>query len=202
MSDNLKDTKFYLKDFENTYNSLLNMGQTVITIRADRCLETHDVVMLLNLLIKAANDTSRKEPTPERVLFNGPATVMFFDDGTKTVSKCNGDEFDPLFGIIACAVRKAGRNRVRVDSWEPFIQFLADNLGSAKECRFLAEVLNMTADAWELDWVDETMGEWASKKDEESFEESFGDPDPQPEPETLQEQVRQTIRDLIDRGEL
>lgn len=142
---------------------------------------------------------------PTKVLFNGPATVTFFDDGTKVVTKAkDGDEFDPLFGIIACMVRKVGKNRVTVDSWEPFIQFLAENLGSARECRFLADVLNATADAWELDWVDESMGEWAEQKADESFDASFGEAD---DTETSEdkarcERTRQTIRDLMDSGEL
>lgn len=145
------------------------------------------------------------DPKPTKVIFNGPATVTFFDDGTKVVTKAkDGDEFDPLFGIIACMVRKVGKNRVTVDSWEPFIQFLAENLGSAKECRFLADVLNATADAWDLDWVDESMGEWAEQKADESFDACFGEADDTEtnEDKARCERTRQTIRDLMDRGEL
>lgn len=46
----------------------------------------------------------------ERVLFNDPATIVFWTDGTKTVVKCRkGDKFDPEKGIaMACAKKLMG----------------------------------------------------------------------------------------------
>lgn len=143
----------------------------------------------------------------ERVIFNGPATVTFFTDGTKTVTKAkDGDDFDPLFGLMACALRKVGNNRVRIDAWEDEISFLADSLGSAEECRVLADMLNATADAWELGEVADFMGRWAEEHgveepkvtfsaNHEGFNEvAFSD--------EVHEAVRQDIRNLIDKGEL
>lgn len=97
-------------------------------------------------------------PRPNKVIINDPATVILWSDGTKTVSKCqDDDEYDPLFGIIACVVRKLGLNRVKVDAWEWVIEFLANNLADADECRFISDVLATVADAWDLDGVDEAM---------------------------------------------
>lgn len=91
---------------------------------------------------------------PEKVILNDPATVVFFKDGTKAVAKAkDGDEYDPLFGIMACALRKTGKNRVRIDEWEPVIDFLSSYIADAKECRAIADMLNTTADALELDGV-------------------------------------------------
>ena len=46
----------------------------------------------------------------ENVIFSGPATIVFWTDGTKTVVKCRkGDKFDPEKGIaMACAKKLLG----------------------------------------------------------------------------------------------
>lgn len=46
-------------------------------------------------------------PQPKKLIVNGPATVILWDDGSKTVAKCNKDEpFDPEKGVaIAIAKR-------------------------------------------------------------------------------------------------
>ena len=44
---------------------------------------------------------------PERVVFNGPATIVFWPDGTKTVVKCQDDElFDPEKGVAMAILKK------------------------------------------------------------------------------------------------
>ena len=41
------------------------------------------------------------------VIYNDPAVVVFWNDGTKTVSKCDyGDNFNPEFGLILCVLKK------------------------------------------------------------------------------------------------
>ena len=51
-----------------------------------------------------------KEGRIKDVVFNGPATIVFWTDGTKTVVKCRkGDKFDPEKGIaMACAKKLLG----------------------------------------------------------------------------------------------
>ena len=151
-------------------------------------------------------DAPTEKTVPERVIFNPPATIAFWNDGTKTVAKAkDGDEFDPLLGIMVCALRKVGKNRVSIDSWEPVIALLSDDLASAKECRLVADVLNATADAWELAGVADELDKWA---DEESEEEEPTEPNGTWASETClnvgidHDAMRQAIRDLIDRGEL
>lgn len=152
---------------------------------------------------------AEKKDAPKLVIFNDPATVVYYDDGSKLVAKAkDGDEYDPLFGLMACALRKVGKNRVRIDSWEHVIEFLAESIGSADECRVLADMLNATADAWELKGVAESMDKWAEEQREED-EESASTFTVSPEgfckvvnSEEVQEAVRQAVRDLMDRGEL
>lgn len=154
-------------------------------------------------------DATEKKAATKLVIFNDPATVVYYDDGSKVVTKAkDGDEYDPLFGLLACALRKVGKNRVRIDSWEHVIEFLAESIGSADECRVLADMLNATADAWELKGVAESMDKWAEEQREED-EESASTFTVSPEgfckvvnSEEVQEAVRQAVRDLMDRGEL
>lgn len=136
---------------------------------------------------------------------------MLFDDGSKTVTKAkHGDEYDPLFGIMACALRKVGRNRVTIDMWEPVIGFLADFLADADECRLVADMLNATADALELDGVMDAIEEYDSRAEEPDITERIKsmseriDEDIRHLDEALHEheRTRQTIRNLVDRGEL
>ena len=43
----------------------------------------------------------------ERVIYNEPATVVLFDDGTKTVAKAtDGDEYDCNTGVAICLAKK------------------------------------------------------------------------------------------------
>ena len=43
----------------------------------------------------------------KEVIYNDPAVVVIWNDGTKTVSKCDyGDNFNPEFGLILCVLKK------------------------------------------------------------------------------------------------
>lgn len=45
--------------------------------------------------------------TPEKVIFNDPATIVFWKDGTKTVVKCmEGDTYNPEVGLAMCVCKK------------------------------------------------------------------------------------------------
>ena len=47
-------------------------------------------------------------PWPSHVIFHPPATVVFWDDDTKTVVKCMEDEeFNPEVGLAMCFCKKA-----------------------------------------------------------------------------------------------
>lgn len=60
-------------------------------------------------------NTSRKEenwePYIEKVIFNPPATIVFWKSGGKTVVKCNEpDEYDKAKGVALCYMKKALMN--------------------------------------------------------------------------------------------
>lgn len=44
----------------------------------------------------------------KKVIFNNPATIVFWDDDTKTVVKCGDDDvYDPEKGVALCFMKKA-----------------------------------------------------------------------------------------------
>ena len=43
----------------------------------------------------------------KRVIFNNPATIVFWEDGTKTVVKCNGEKFDQEKGLAMAISKRA-----------------------------------------------------------------------------------------------
>lgn len=42
----------------------------------------------------------------EKVIFNNPATIVIWTDGTKTVVKCEGEKFDPEKGLAMAITKK------------------------------------------------------------------------------------------------
>ena len=49
---------------------------------------------------------------PKKIIFNGPATIVLWDDGSKTVVKCqDGDTFDKEKGVALCFMKKSLDNK-------------------------------------------------------------------------------------------
>ena len=52
-----------------------------------------------------------KVATIKNVIFNNPATIVFWQDGTKTVVKCSDlDDYDPEKGLAMAIVKKVFGN--------------------------------------------------------------------------------------------
>ena len=47
----------------------------------------------------------------KKVKFNPPATIVFWTDNTKTVVKCNGEDYDPEKGFAMCICKKMLGNK-------------------------------------------------------------------------------------------
>lgn len=57
---------------------------------------------------KPQNKTRKTLPGIKRVFFNKPATIIFWDDGSKTVVKATGeDDFSPEHGLLLALTKKA-----------------------------------------------------------------------------------------------
>ena len=60
---------------------------------------------------KAVPKPTNYLPEIKNVKFNGPATIVFWADGTKTVVKCqNGDDYSEEVGLAMCIIKKAFGN--------------------------------------------------------------------------------------------
>lgn len=60
----------------------------------------------------------------KKVIFNNPATIVFWQDGTKTVVKCTeGEPYDPEKGLMAAITKKAfgnlGNYYNQIKKWLP-----------------------------------------------------------------------------------
>ena len=57
--------------------------------------------------LQANQPASRRLPMPVNVIFRNPATIVFWDDGDKTVVKCQpGDTFSAEAGLTAAMLKK------------------------------------------------------------------------------------------------
>lgn len=50
-------------------------------------------------------------PKPAQVIFNPPATIVYWEDGDKTVVRCDNDVFSEEFGYAMACMRKAYGSR-------------------------------------------------------------------------------------------
>ena len=68
--------------------------------------------------------TEKKDPI-KKVIFNDPATIVMWDDGTKTVVKCQpGDTYDAEKGLAMCIAKKYLGNKGNFNEvfkkWVPY----------------------------------------------------------------------------------
>ena len=72
----------------------------------------NDVIATLDLFNSIYGINYSRIPEIKNVIFNDPATIVFWEDGTKTVVKCqDGDEFDPEKGLAMAIAKKAYGNK-------------------------------------------------------------------------------------------
>lgn len=73
--------------------------------------------------IYVEKDRLFKQVCIKRVMYSNPATIVFWDDGTKTISKCfKDDKYNPETGLVMCILKKLyGGAKVKdvVDAWLP-----------------------------------------------------------------------------------
>ena len=116
-----------------------------------------------NILNSIYGISSSHIPEIKNVIFNDPATIIFWEDGTKTVVKCqDGDEFDPEKGLAMAIVKKAYGNKGsycnKMKKWLPKeeqvdtnpILRLADLSGTNLGSEFLASFKKGVSDALDI----------------------------------------------------
>lgn len=95
----------------------INAGRTLLTLDItgkdadavdfNTCrFAPREIVDVLKELPSLNNSTAIKE-----VIFHDPATIVYWEDGTKTVVKCQGEEFDKEKGLLAAIAKKVYGNK-------------------------------------------------------------------------------------------
>lgn len=107
----------------------------------------NDVIATLDFLNSIYGINSSRIPEIKNVIFNDPATIVFWEDGTKTVVKCqDGDEFDPEKGLAMAIAKKAYGNKGRycnkLKKWLPKEEQVDTNrsIFVPKEFTFTADI--------------------------------------------------------------
>ena len=94
---------------------------------------------------------------PVRVIRNGIATIVFWSDGTKTVTKIHeGDNYDYYLALLNCYWRKMEQNKGKSDVHYEDNKYVsnfasgfwtsADMRNAARCLEFLAQVLDLKAE--------------------------------------------------------
>lgn len=75
-------------------------------------------------------DKNLKEVYIKQVIYQNPATIVFWSDGTKTVSKTfAGDEYSPEAGLVLCILKKTQEKTLKglFEAWIPEQAFAQPN---------------------------------------------------------------------------
>ena len=91
--------KFYIKDSDL---AMVGGTHTRLTVQGD-------VFYIGDEFYDTSDEYERSVPgAAVRVIYNSPATIAFWADGSKTVVKCDkGDVYDPKYGLALCYMKKA-----------------------------------------------------------------------------------------------
>lgn len=93
------------------------------TFSADFKVDQVNNAFLRNVLGMRPAPHSLSPENVERIIFNPPATIVFWKDGTKTVVKCMDDDtYDPEKGVLLAFLKKSLHNsstalRKQLEEW-------------------------------------------------------------------------------------
>ena len=97
---------------------------TITNMETERFSYESIMRIKLNRIVDGRSSVGYKDPrrigvlkipsdmTYKRVIFNDPATIVIWEDGSKTIVKCQkGDVYDPEKGLALCFMKKALGNK-------------------------------------------------------------------------------------------
>lgn len=90
------------------------MGYVIGGIAPVQYKNTNRIVQERYLRAQYVNMVNRLYGNPnkiKKVIFNDPATIVFWNDGTKTVVKAHDEEFDPEKGLAMAISKKLLGNK-------------------------------------------------------------------------------------------
>lgn len=129
---------FCKRDFKNGKPTHFVAKQKV---RYSDCAENRKPVMVPVMFdefaLQGIHHKCYKELDIQNVIFNDPATIVFWNDGTKTVVKAaGGDPFEPEVGIAMCISKKIFGNQGsyynKIKKWtKPYYEELETSANTA-----------------------------------------------------------------------
>ena len=91
------------EEFTEYYNNY------VTTLTNSDCSSVYP--KLLSAVFNTIPTTQTVIPKIKDVIYNDPATIVFWEDGTKTVVKCKNEKFDPEKGLAMAFSKKMLGNK-------------------------------------------------------------------------------------------
>ena len=113
------------------------------------------------------SEEESKPMYPKNIIFNGPATIVEWYDGTKTVVKCQrGDTFDPLTGVAMCCMKKMLGSNESGSNYLSKVEGLIDEAIAKKDERYKKNEAELRAIAQASD---DSWSAFAKKMDEQLY---------------------------------
>ena len=90
------------------YSSLMNVPRYIFNIEYQKLRkeETKMAISNVSAAFTAISTSLNSKPTIKNVIFNDPATIVMWSDGTKTVVKAENEPFDPEKGLAMAISKK------------------------------------------------------------------------------------------------
>lgn len=102
-----KHTELLMKAKESEYMwNCLCKPTALVEVEEIACNGTDERLTVTGKVICSATT-----PRIDKVIFNGPATIVFWSDGTKTVVKAKNEEFDKEKGLAMAISKKFFGNK-------------------------------------------------------------------------------------------
>lgn len=91
-------------------------------ILTDEIFKVIDEFKIIDDIIYEDNVKEAVCDYPSKVIFNPPATIVIFNDGTKIISKCDKeDKFSKETGFLMCMLKKVYGNTKSHQMLEEFV---------------------------------------------------------------------------------
>lgn len=180
---------FYVKDIESVYEKEeKDMRKNCVTVSDVYNGMTDAQQKVCQFMVGKAIKNVTRSFAPDsikKVIYNDPATIIFWSDGTKTIVKCmEDDDYDPEKGFMAAVTKKAfgykygwvmrhhvkpaAENEKKVSA---FIGSIADALRRKRMAQESAmairdQMLVSGATQWELETFDRFVRKYISDKED------------------------------------
>ena len=86
-------------------------GKRDVTMAEEFTKYYNNYVTTTNAVFNTIRTAQTVIPKIKDVIYNDPATIVFWEDGTKTVVKCKNEKFDPEKGLAMAFSKKILGNK-------------------------------------------------------------------------------------------